>query len=243
MSSSATPATGSGPTSPSRAPRPRGCALSAATGISPAARPNCCASIGAAMPAEPDAPRGRISDALAFSVHIFTASGAVLALLALLAGIKRDWSLMFWILGAALIVDGVDGTIARRLDVAERLPRWSGDVLDLVVDFLTYVFIPAFAVIASGLLPLSVALVCAIAIIISGALYFADRRMKTPDNYFRGFPAVWNVPLFYLFLLRPPTWIAALAIVLLAICTFLPIPFVHPLRVERGRIVSIALLV
>ena len=197
------------------------------------------------MPADgdPGATRNDLSDALAFSVHILTASGAVAALFALLAAIEQSWSLMFWFLGAALIVDGVDGTIARRLNVAARLPRWSGDVLDLVVDFLTYVFIPAFAVVASGLLPLSVALACAIAIIISGALYFADRRMKMPDNYFRGFPAVWNVPLFYLFLLRPPTWIAALAIVLLAICTFLPIPFVHPLRVERGRIVSIALLV
>src|SRR3954453_15976862 len=178
MSSSATPATGSGPTSPSRAPRPRGCALSAATGISPAARPNCCASIGAAMPAEPDAPRGRISDALAFSVHIFTASGAVLALLALLAGIKRDWSLMFWILGAALIIDGVDGTIARRLDVATRLPRWSGDVLDLVVDFVTYVFVPAFAISAGGLLPDLLAVPAAIVIVMTGALYFADRHMK-----------------------------------------------------------------
>jgi len=150
---------------------------------------------------------------------------------------------MLWLLGAALIVDGVDGTIARRLRVAERLPRWSGDVLDLVVDFLTYVFIPAFAVVASGLLPFSLAVSCAVAIIISGALYFADREMKTADYYFRGFPAVWNVPLFYLFLLQPPAWIAALAIFLLALCTFLPIPFVHPFRVRHGRIVSIALLV
>jgi phosphatidylcholine synthase len=195
------------------------------------------------MRVEPDPARSRLSDALAFSVHIFTASGAVLALLALLAAIERDWTTMFWLFGAALIVDGIDGTFARRLDVATRLPRWSGDVLDLVVDFLTYVFIPAFAVVASGLLPFWFAVACAIAIIISGALYFADRQMKTPDYYFRGFPAVWNVPLFYLFLLQPPAWIAALAIFLLAIATFLPIPFVHPSRVARGRMVSIALLV
>ena len=195
------------------------------------------------MPAEPDAPRSRISDALAFSVHIFTASGAVLALLALLAAIERHWTMMFWLLGGALLVDGIDGAIARRLDVADRLPRWSGDVLDLVVDFLTYVFVPAFAVIASGLLPPPLAFLCAIAIIISGALYFADRQMKTPDYYFRGFPAVWNVPLFYLFLLQPPAWVAALGILSLAIATFLPIRFVHPLRVARGRGVSIALLV
>jgi phosphatidylcholine synthase len=149
---------------------------------------------------------------------------------------------MFGWLGVALFVDGIDGTLARRLHTAALWPRWSGDVLDLVVDFLTYVFIPAFAVVASGLLPLPVAIVCATAIIISGALYFADRQMKTADYYFRGFPAVWNVPLFYFFLLQPPAWIAALAIFLLAICTFVPVPFVHPFRVKRGRAISIALL-
>src|SRR4051795_7240522 len=195
------------------------------------------------MRVEPDPARSELSDALAFSVHIFTAWGAVLALLALLDAIERNWTMMFWLLGAALIVDGIDGTFARRLNVATRLPRWSGDVLDLVVDFITYVFTPAFAVIASGLRPFWLAIACAIAIIISGALYFADRQMKTIDYYFRGFPAVWNVPLFYLFLLQPPAWIAALAIFLLAIATFLPIPFVHPFRVARGRMVSIALLV
>jgi phosphatidylcholine synthase len=189
--------------------------------------------------AKPDAP---LANAAAFSVHIFTASGAVLALFALLAAIQHEWSLMFWLLGAALLVDGIDGTMARRLDVAARLPRWSGDVLDLVVDFLTYVFIPAFAVVASGLLPMYLAIPCAAAIIISGALYFADRRMKTPDNYFRGFPAVWNVPAFYLFLLQPPPWIIAGAIALLAVLTFVPVPFVHPFRVARGRTLSIGLL-
>ncbi|MGB9368355.1 MAG: CDP-alcohol phosphatidyltransferase family protein [Xanthobacteraceae bacterium] len=192
---------------------------------------------------EPSATPSGSSDALAFSVHLFTASGAVLALLALLAATERNWATMFWLLGAALIIDGIDGTFARRLDVAKRLPRWSGDVLDLVVDFLTYVFIPAFAVVASGLLPLSLAVACAIAIILSGALYFADREMKTADYYFQGFPAVWNVPLFYLFLLQPPAWITAFAIFLLAACTFLPIPFVHPFRVKRGRVITIALLV
>ena len=103
---------------------------------------------------DPEAKRKTpLADALAFSVHIFTASGAALALLALLAAIEHNWSLTFLLLGAALFVDGIDGTIARRLDVAERLPRWSGDVLDLVVDYLNYVFIPAFVVVASGLLP------------------------------------------------------------------------------------------
>jgi phosphatidylcholine synthase len=149
---------------------------------------------------------------------------------------------MFFLLGAALFVDGIDGTLARKLDVAERLPRWSGDVLDLVVDFLTYVFIPAFVVLTSGVLPTVAAIPCAVAIIISGALYFADNNMKTKDNYFLGFPAVWNVPVFYLLLLRPDWWIAAAAIASLAVATFLPIRFVHPFRVARLRMLTIALL-
>ena len=183
-----------------------------------------------------------LANAAAFGVHIFTASGAALALFALLAAIEHKWALMFLLLGIALFVDGVDGTMARRLDVAERLPRWSGDVLDLVVDFLTYVFIPAFVVVASGLLPAWLSIPCAVAIIISGALYFADTNMKTKDNYFLGFPAVWNVPAFYLLLLRPDPWVAAAAILLLAAATFLPLPFVHPFRVRRLRVVTVSLL-
>ena len=188
-------------------------------------------------------PRSPVMDMLAFGVHVFTASGAALGLFAMLAAMEQQWSLMFLLLGIALFVDGIDGTLARQLEVAERLPRWSGDVLDLVVDYLTYVFIPAFVVVTSGLMPPHLAIPCAVAIIISGALYFADKQMKTKDNYFVGFPAVWNVPAFYLLLLKPDPWIAAAGIFLLAGATFLPIPFVHPFRVARMRVVTVALLV
>ena len=107
---------------------------------------------------------------------------------------------MFVWLGVALFIDGVDGTFARRLRVSEVLPRWSGDVLDLVVDILTYVFVPGYALAASGLLPNAAAIPLGIAVVVTGSLYFADRLMKTSDYYFRGFPALWNVAAFYLFL-------------------------------------------
>jgi phosphatidylcholine synthase len=191
-----------------------------------------------AEPREGDA----LKTGLAFGVHIFTATGAALGLLALLAAGRADWPLMFMLLGAALVVDGVDGALARRLGVAERLPRWSGETLDLVVDFVTYVLVPAYALAVGGLLPQGLAVPLAIAIVITGALYFADRRMKTTDNYFRGFPGVWNVPAFYLFLLRPDPWIAAATIALLAVLTFVPVPFLHPFRVVRLRALNIALL-
>jgi len=149
---------------------------------------------------------------------------------------------MFILLGGALVVDAVDGPLARRFKVAERLPRWSGDMLDLVVDFVTYVFVPAYAVAAAGLMPEPWSILAGAAIAVTGALYFADRNMKTADNYFRGFPAVWNLIAFYLLLLRPAPWIAGVAVALFAVLTFVPVRFVHPLRVRRLRPVTIALL-
>jgi phosphatidylcholine synthase len=139
-------------------------------------------------------------------------------------------------------VDGIDGPLARRFAVGEVLPRWSGDLLDLVVDFVTYVFVPAFAIAASGLLPPVANVVLALAIVISSAVYFADREMKMPGNYFRGFPALWNAAAFYLFLLKPPPWAGALALALLVGLTFAPFRFIHPVRVRRWRRSNMALL-
>ena len=178
-----------------------------------------------------------------FAVHVLTASGAALAFLALLAAVGGAWELMFLSLGLALIVDGVDGTIARSLKAAELLPRWSGEVLDLVVDFVTYVFVPAYAIAASGLLPPILAAGAGMLIVMTGAIYFADRRMKTEDNYFRGFPTLWNVVAFYLFVLKPPIWATALVVALLALLTFVPFKFLHPFRVARLRLLSMAAVV
>jgi phosphatidylcholine synthase len=177
----------------------------------------------------------------AFAVHIFTASGGARARRPdLRCGRVAG---MFMCLGIAAVVDGVDGTIARRLKVAETLPRWSGDVLDLVVDFVTYVFVPAYAIVSGGLLPQPLALPAGIVIVVSGALYFADRDMKTADNYFRGFPALWNAAAFYLFLLKPTPLLAGVTIVLLAALTFAPFKFLHPMRVTRLRAINIAAMI
>src|SRR4030088_1341186 len=173
--------------------------------------------------------------AAAFSVHVFTALGAGIALVALLEAVREHWAAMFAWLGAALIVDALDGPIARRLDVARVQPDWSGEVLDLVVDFVTYVFVPAYAITASGLLlPLAAALFGA-GIVVSGALYFADRRMKTPDDHFRWIPALWNEVAFYLFLLHLPPALSSLAVAILIVLTFVPFHVLHPVRVVRLR--------
>jgi phosphatidylcholine synthase len=180
--------------------------------------------------------------AAAFSVHIFTAMGAGIALIALLEAVREHWVAMFGWLGAALLIDALDGPIARRLDVARVLPDWSGEMLDLVVDFVTYVFVPAYAITASGLLLPLAAPLLGVGIVVSGALYFADRRMKTSDNHFRGFPGLWNGAAFYLFLLHLPPAVASLAIAILIALTFVPFHFVHPIRVVRLRALTLSLM-
>jgi phosphatidylcholine synthase len=183
-----------------------------------------------------------LTRAAAFSVHVFTALGAGVALIALLEAVREHWAAMFWWLGVALVIDGIDGPIARRLDVVRLQPNWSGEVLDLVVDFVTYVFVPAYAITASGLLlPLAAPLLGA-GIAVSGALYFADRRMKAEDNHFRGFPGLWNIAAFYLFLLHLPPALSSLGMAVLIVLTFAPFHVIHPVRVVRLRWLTLLLM-
>lgn len=187
----------------------------------------------------PAAPRAR---AAAFCVHVFTAMGAGIALVALLEAVREHWAAMFAWLGFALVVDALDGPLARRLNVVRLQPNWSGEVLDLVVDFVTYVFVPAYAITASGLLLPVAAPLLGAGVAISGALYFADRRMKTSDNHFRGFPALWNAAAFYLFLLHMPPWLSSLMVAVLIVLTFVPFNVLHPIRVVRLRGLTLSLI-
>ncbi len=180
--------------------------------------------------------------AAAFCVHLFTALGAGIALMALLEAVREHWAAMFGWLGVALAIDALDGPMARRLDVARLQPNWSGDVLDLVVDFVTYVFVPAYAITSSGMLLPVAAPLLGIGIVVSGGLYFADRRMKADDNHFRGFPALWNVAAFFLFLLRMTPTLSSLAIAVLIGLTFAPFHTVHPMRVVRLRWLTLSLI-
>ncbi|MYZ49390.1 phosphatidylcholine synthase [Rhizobiales bacterium L72] len=177
-----------------------------------------------------------------FAIHLFTATGAALALLSVLAAWQGDWRATFVWLGIALIVDGIDGPIARRFKVRERLPKWDGAALDFVIDYATYVFIPAL-VIALGLhLSTLLGAVLGVIVAVTGALYFADTRMKQPDNSFRGFPAVWNMAAFVMFALMPSPAVITIVVIALAALTFLPVNFVHPVRVVRWRPLTLAML-
>lgn len=171
----------------------------------------------------------------AYLVHLLTATGAVLAMLAMLEAVAGDWSMMFFWLVVAFGVDGIDGPLARKTDVLNNAPRIDGVLLDLIIDYLTYVFIPAFALFWSGLLPGWTGWVAIIVITYTSALYFADSRMKTLDYSFSGFPGCWNMVVLVLFAIKPNFWICLAIIVVLAALMFFSVKFVHPVRTQRWR--------
>ena len=184
--------------------------------------------------ADPMSPRLK-----ALSVHFLTATGAVLAMLAMLEAVQHDWSMMFVWLVAALWVDGIDGPLARRYDVHTHAPEFDGVLLDLIIDYLTYVFIPAYALYGSGLMDGWSGWVAIIVITYASALYFADTRMKTTDYSFSGFPGCWNMLILVLFALAPPWWVCLILVCVLAVAMFLPIKFVHPTRTARWRAITL----
>jgi len=175
----------------------------------------------------------------AAAVHTLTASGVVWAFLALIAAVQGDWPLMFAWLGVALFVDGIDGPLARKVGINRVLPGWNGEILDLVVDYLTYVFIPAYAAVAGGLFPANFGLVGAAIICLSSAGFFAKRNQKSSDNYFVGFPAVWNLVLFYWMVFDSGPELVMASTIALGLLTFFPILFIHPVRVAKFRNVSL----
>ncbi|MEL6518985.1 MAG: CDP-alcohol phosphatidyltransferase family protein [Pseudomonadota bacterium] len=177
--------------------------------------------------------------ARAVAVHLLTASGAVFAMLAMLAAVEAQWSLMFLWLVVAFAVDGIDGPLARKYDVKTNAPQWDGELLDLIIDYLTYVFIPAYALFASGLLPGWTGWIAIIVIVFTSAMYFADTRMKTKDHSFSGFPGCWNMVVLVLFALEPNFWVSLALVCVLAVAMFLPVKFVHPVRTARWRSVTL----
>lgn len=170
--------------------------------------------------------------AAAWLVHLFTASGVVIAFLALAAISQSEWRVaLLWLL-AALAIDGVDGTLARWARVKEVVPRIDGEAFDLIVDYLNYVFVPAVFICAAGLVPGSLTLPLAAAILLSSVYVFVRRDMKTEDNYFRGFPALWNLVAFYLWVIGTSETAGGIVVALLALSSFTSVAFVHPFRVR-----------
>ena len=176
----------------------------------------------------------------ALFVHLFTATGAVFAMLAMLAAVDGKWDIMFVWLVIAFIVDGIDGPLARKYNVKKYAPQYDGYLLDLIIDYLTYVFIPAFALFKSGLFDKDwTGWVCIIVITFGSVIYFVDTRMKTKDNSFSGFPGCWNMVILVFCALEPNFWIILGIVVALTLSMFLPVEFVHPVRTKRWRLATL----
>ncbi|MFK7876632.1 MAG: phosphatidylcholine/phosphatidylserine synthase [Paracoccaceae bacterium] len=178
----------------------------------------------------------------ALSVHFLTASGAVFAMLAMLEAVKQDWAMMFVWLVVAFIVDGIDGPLARKYDVKTHAAEIDGATLDILIDYLTYIFIPAFALFSSGLMDGWSGWVMIILVTFASSIYMSDTRMKTKDNSFAGFPACWNMVVLVLFALEPPWFVSLGLVTALTIAMFTPVKFVHPVRTNRWRSVSLPMI-
>ncbi|MDX9975114.1 MAG: hypothetical protein RBU21_19160 [FCB group bacterium] len=179
--------------------------------------------------------------AAAWGVHLFTAFGGVAGLMAALAVDRGEWMICFAWLGVAVLIDAVDGTLARLARVKEVAPNLDGDLLDNLVDFITYVFVPALLLYKAALLAEPLALAGSAAVVLSSAFQFSQSDAKTDNHTFKGFPSYWNILAFYLLFLGLNPW-ANLAIV--AVCValvFVPIEYAYPSRMTRFRGITLVL--
>lgn len=170
----------------------------------------------------------------AWLVHIFTASGILTVFMALVeTGVKDFRSAMLWLI-AAQIIDGLDGTLARRYNVQEVLPKMSGKSIDFVIDFCGYAVVPAYMIYQAALMPDATGLTMALLIVLTSAIYYGKAGMVTNDLYFKGFPVMWNMVAFYLiFIFNFSASLNVALIVVFAIMQFVPIKFAYPSLTRR----------
>ena len=190
------------------------------------------------------APAGRLRRSAAWGVHLFTASGAPAGVLALLASERHDAASAFWWMAYTLAVDAVDGTLARAVGVKQVLPVFDGTLLDNVVDYFTYVIVPAVFLVHQGLLPPPLAVPVALCPVVASAYGFCRTDAKTEDHFFTGFPSYWNVVAFYLYMLGWPRALNAAVVVALSVAVFVPIRYLYPSRTAtlRGFTLSFAIV-
>jgi phosphatidylcholine synthase len=178
----------------------------------------------------------------AWCVHAYTASGAIMGLAGVIAVTAGDYRQAFAWMFAATFVDGTDGVLARRARVKERTPAFDGARLDDIVDYLTFVFLPAFLLVQAGLLPAPAAVAVASVMLLSSAYGFASLDAKTTDHYFTGFPSYWNIVALYIAVLGLAPWINAAIVVALAAMVFVRIRYVYPSRTPTLRLTTLALM-
>lgn len=177
----------------------------------------------------------------AWGVHLFTATGAVWGLLAILAIFEHDWRLMIVYMIVAMLVDGFDGMLARWADVKKYANGIDGALLDDILDYVNYVLVPAIFLIEADALPGSVRLLAACSILLTSAYQFTQTDAKTDDHHFKGFPSYWNVAVLYMLLMNLPPWINFGFLMLFNVMVFIPIKYIYPSRNSYLRTLTLAL--
>lgn len=165
-------------------------------------------------------------------IHAFTASGACVGLLALLAIYQNNFLWALWLMGAAIIIDAVDGMFARMIRIKEAVPETDGALLDNIVDFFTYTLVPCFFLLVTDLLPDYWRVICVMIITFSSAYQFTQVDAKTSDHFFKGFPSYWNIAVFYLFFWQMGNITNMVILLSLALLSFIPIKYVYPSRLD-----------
>lgn len=169
---------------------------------------------------------------LGWLIHAFTASGACVGLLSLLAIYQHNFLLALWLMGATIFIDAVDGMFARRIHIKQAVPEVDGALLDNIVDFFTYTLVPCFFLLVTNLLPEYWRIVCVMIITFSSAYQFTQVDAKTTDHFFKGFPSYWNIAVFYLFFWQMSSTTNMVILLSLAVLSFVPIKYVYPSRLD-----------
>lgn len=165
-------------------------------------------------------------------IHIFTASGAYVGLLALLAIYNQKPLSAFWLMFIAILIDAVDGMFARLVKIKLAVPEIDGALLDNIVDFFTYTIVPSFFILVIPLVPPAWKIPCILAVTFSSAYQFTQVDAKTADHFFKGFPSYWNIVIFYLFFWQMNPWVNLIILFALAALSFVPIKYVYPSRLD-----------
>ncbi len=179
---------------------------------------------------------------LAWAIHLFTALGAVFGFLAIIAISRHEWLLAFVWMAVTVFIDSIDGILARAFKVQEVLPNFDGALLDNIVDYFTYVIVPASFLYETHSVPYKLNLLSAILITLSSAYQFCQSEAKTDNHWFKGFPSYWNIVVLYIFLLDLPEEINFLIILVLTILVFIPIRYLYPSRAEQYRSINLFLV-
>ena len=184
--------------------------------------------------AEPHAQQRPPSVAAAVAVHVYTAIGAVLGFAMVVEAFDGHTTTVLWLFLAAMVIDGTDGLLARRLRVKEATPGFDGALLDNIVDYITYCFAPVVLLWADGRLPGGVVggIVAGLPLLAS-SYQFCRSDAKTDDHFFLGFPSYWNVVAFYVVVLEVSPTITAVLLTVLSVLVFVPVKYVYPSRTEN----------